>query len=75
MEITEFQRKVYEIVKKIPKGKAISYKEIAETLNSSPRAVGQALKRNQLCQSKSHVIELYTLMGKLEDIKELKIQD
>ena len=43
---TEFQEKVYAIVKKIPKGKTMSYKEVAEKINSSPRAVGQALKKN-----------------------------
>lgn len=46
MAITEFQKKVYEIVKKVPKGKTTTYKAIAEKLNSSPRAVGQALKVN-----------------------------
>jgi len=44
--ITEFQKKVYEIVKKVPKGKTTTYKAIALKLNSSPRAVGQALKVN-----------------------------
>jgi len=44
--ITKFQKRVYSIVKKIPKGRTMSYKEIAEKLNTSPRAVGQALKRN-----------------------------
>lgn len=45
-KITEFQKRVYEITKKIPKGKTTTYKAIALELNSSPRAVGQALKRN-----------------------------
>lgn len=44
--VTEFQKKVYEIVKKVPKGKVTTYKAIAEKLNTSPRAVGQALKVN-----------------------------
>ncbi len=44
--VTDFQKKVYEIVKKIPKGKVTNYKTIAERLKTSPRAVGQALKRN-----------------------------
>jgi len=44
--ITEFQKRVYEIVKKIPKGKTTTYKAIALKLKSSPRAVGQALKVN-----------------------------
>ncbi len=43
---TEFQKKVYEIVKKVPRGKVTTYKAIALKLNSSPRAVGQALKVN-----------------------------
>jgi methylated-DNA-[protein]-cysteine S-methyltransferase len=45
-QITEFQKKVYEIVKKVPKGKVTTYKAIAMKLHSSPRAVGQALKVN-----------------------------
>ena len=43
---TEFQKKVYAIVRKIPRGKTMSYKQIADKLKTSPRAVGQALKRN-----------------------------
>src|SRR3989338_6893028 len=42
----EFSEKVYAILKSIPKGKVTTYKRIAMILNSSPRAVGQALKRN-----------------------------
>ena len=45
-QITEFQNKVYAIVKRVPKGKTTTYKAIAKKLNSSPRAVGQALKVN-----------------------------
>jgi methylated-DNA-[protein]-cysteine S-methyltransferase len=47
MRKTSFQKKVYEIVRKIPGGKTATYKEIAEKLDTSPRAVGQALKRNK----------------------------
>jgi methylated-DNA-[protein]-cysteine S-methyltransferase len=43
---TPFQEKVYAICRKIPKGKTMTYGEIAKILHSSPRAVGQALKRN-----------------------------
>ncbi len=46
MMITSFQKKVYEIIRKIPKGKTTTYKAIAEKLKTSPRAVGQALKAN-----------------------------
>jgi methylated-DNA-[protein]-cysteine S-methyltransferase len=45
-KITDFQKRVYQLVKKIPKGKTTSYKAIADKLKTSPRAVGQALKRN-----------------------------
>ncbi len=45
-KITYFQKKLYAIVKKIPKGKTMTYGEIARKLKTSPRAVGQALKRN-----------------------------
>ncbi len=44
--VSSFQNKVYSIVKKIPKGKVMTYGQIARILNTSPRAVGQALKRN-----------------------------
>ena len=43
---SEFARKVYEIVYKIPEGETMTYGEIAGMLKSSPRAVGQVLKRN-----------------------------
>jgi methylated-DNA-[protein]-cysteine S-methyltransferase len=45
---TKFQNKVYEIVKKIPRGKVMSYKEVAEKIGK-PRAyqaVGNALNKN-----------------------------
>jgi len=44
--ITPFQKRVYTITKKIPRGETMSYGEIAKILKSSPRAIGQALKRN-----------------------------
>lgn len=42
----KFAEEVYALTKKIPEGKVSTYGEIARALNSSPRAVGQALKRN-----------------------------
>jgi len=36
-----------DLIKLIPKGKVTTYKELARVLKSSPRAVGQALKRNK----------------------------
>jgi O-6-methylguanine DNA methyltransferase len=46
---TKFQKKVYQIVKKIPKGKALTYKEVAEKLGNAKlaRAVGNALNKNR----------------------------
>ena len=44
--VTEFQRKVYALTKKVPKGKVTTYSAIAKKLKSSPRAVGQALRVN-----------------------------
>ena len=38
--------KVYEKCSQIPAGKVSTYGKIADALNSSPRAVGQALKCN-----------------------------
>jgi len=46
MGITQFQRKVYALASKVPRGKVTSYSAIAKKLKSSPRAVGQALRVN-----------------------------
>ncbi|HYD03651.1 MAG TPA: MGMT family protein [Alphaproteobacteria bacterium] len=46
MAITEFQKRVYDFISKVPKGKVVTYNGIARALESAPRAVGQALKRN-----------------------------
>ncbi len=44
-----FQKKVYEIVRKIPKGKVKTYKEVAELAGSPKawRAVGNILHKNK----------------------------
>lgn len=44
--VSAFSQRVYALVKRVPKGKVTSYGVVAKALNSSPRAVGQALKRN-----------------------------
>jgi len=45
--VTSFQKKVFNAVAKIPCGRVTTYKILAEHLQcSSPRAVGQALKKN-----------------------------
>lgn len=44
---TEFERRVYEITKKIPMGKVSTYGQIARILgNKAYRAVGNALNKN-----------------------------
>ena len=45
--VTKFQEKVYKLCKKIPEGKVITYKAIAEKLGTKAyRAVGTALAKN-----------------------------
>lgn len=47
MSVTLFQKRVYEAVAAIPRGRVATYKDIAARLRcGSPRAVGQALRRN-----------------------------
>jgi|TARA_Y100000310_G_scaffold149762_1_gene149162 methylated-DNA-[protein]-cysteine S-methyltransferase len=44
---TEFQNSVYDVLRKVPKGKVTTYKKIAEALGKkSYRAVGTALNKN-----------------------------
>lgn len=45
---SSFQAKVFAVVRKIPKGKTLSYKQVAEKIGSprSYRAVGNALNKN-----------------------------
>lgn len=46
-DITEFQRKVYLELLRVPRGETISYGELARRIGCrSAQAVGQALKRN-----------------------------
>ncbi|MCX5657063.1 MAG: MGMT family protein [Candidatus Omnitrophica bacterium] len=46
--VTQFQQRVYKVVKKIPKGEVRSYKWVAEQIGKprAYRAVGQALNKN-----------------------------
>ncbi len=44
--ISEFDQKVLNLVRQIPYGSTVTYKFLAEKLNTSARAIGQALKRN-----------------------------
>lgn len=46
-EITEFQRRVYIALLDVPRGKTITYGELAKRIRcGSAQAVGQALRRN-----------------------------
>ena len=45
--VTKFQKRVYELCKKVPRGKVITYKAISEKMGSRAyRAVGMALNMN-----------------------------
>lgn len=41
------KQKIFSYLKKLPKGKIITYKFLAEKFDSSPRAVGAILKSNK----------------------------
>jgi methylated-DNA-[protein]-cysteine S-methyltransferase len=45
-KVTPFQERVYTLLKQIPEGKVTTYAGIARALDSSPRAVGGALRMN-----------------------------
>lgn len=47
-DLSCFVRMVLEEVRKIPYGEVVTYKELADKLKTSPRAVGQALKKNPI---------------------------
>jgi len=46
MKVTPFQASVYALTSQIPRGNVTTYGRIAKALHSSPRAVGNALRRN-----------------------------
>ena len=47
MAITPFQKQVYDALSLVPRGSVTTYKALAAAIGcGSPRAVGQALKRN-----------------------------
>jgi len=56
MKLTEFQKKVYEVVKKIPIGKTMTYKEVAEKCGypKAYRAVGNTLNKNPFSDVPCH---------------------
>ena len=54
--MSEFKEKVYSVVKKIPKGKTISYKEVAKRAGfpRAWRAVGNILNKNRNSEVPCH---------------------
>ena len=48
LEGTEFQKRVWKEVRKIPYGEVRTYGWIAKMIGTSPRAVGMAMKRNNI---------------------------
>ncbi|MFP3910088.1 MAG: methylated-DNA--[protein]-cysteine S-methyltransferase [Archaeoglobaceae archaeon] len=47
-DTTGFLQKVLNKVRRIPYGETVTYGELAKKLNSGPRAIGQAMKRNPI---------------------------
>ena len=45
---TPFQQQVWHALQQIPAGEALSYGSLAKALNSGPRAVGNACRRNPI---------------------------
>jgi len=51
IEGTPFTRRIYEVVRRIPPGKTLSYGEVAEAAGrpGAARAVGAAMAKNRIC--------------------------
>ena len=51
LEGTPFMRRVYEVVRRIPAGKTLSYGEVADAAGrpGAARAVGAAMAKNRIC--------------------------
>jgi methylated-DNA-[protein]-cysteine S-methyltransferase len=48
-KVTVYQERVYTALQQIPEGRVTTYAAISKALNSSPRAVGGALRVNPFC--------------------------
>ena len=61
---TDFEQRVYQAIRQIPRGKVCTYGELARHLGcASPRAVGQALRRNPFApQTPCHRVVGSTLL-------------
>ncbi|KAJ1933900.1 hypothetical protein EC988_008971, partial [Linderina pennispora] len=47
--VTEFQYRVYDLCKQVPRGHFTTYKAMADHMGSGSRAVGNALAKNPFC--------------------------
>ena len=56
---TAFQRRIWDALREIPYGSAVTYGELAQQLGSAPRAVGGAVGRNPI----SIVIPCHRVVG------------
>lgn len=56
---TDFQRRVWDALRKIPYGRVITYGDIAAQVHSAPRAVGGAIGRNPI----SIIIPCHRVIG------------
>ncbi|MBQ9179965.1 MAG: methylated-DNA--[Firmicutes bacterium] len=56
---TDFQKKVWKQLEKIPYGKTVTYGDIAKKIKSTPRAVGSAVGRNPI----SIIIPCHRVIG------------
>lgn len=54
--VSSFQQRVYDVVRKIPRGSVLTYKQVAESIRSPRafRAVGIALSKNHNPQIPCH---------------------
>ena len=50
-QVTDFQERVYALLLQIPSGRVTTYASLARALNTSPRAVGNALRNNPFAPS------------------------
>ena len=54
--MNSFYEKCYDVLKKVPKGKVTTYKEIARALNSKAyRAVGTAMNKNPYAYNQKNI--------------------
>jgi len=57
-------KKVYSVLKKVPKSKVVSYKELAKVCKTSPRAIGKIMNANP-CAPKVPCHRVVNADGKL----------